>query len=162
MKKLLLASIVFLLSLASFGASVTLSNGAACEYSGVAIGRLGNIVVTCSGAVTAAPQPPAPTPPPPATPPGKYAAEGMWLYAQRQLRTGILGYGASASGYFVTPSGNTKVPELGISGAYLKVYLDGAEVVDGPLPAAAVPGPHQLKVVGNHEGGTAEGTVTLY
>lgn len=155
MKKLLLA-LFLAIAAPAFGASVTLSNGAACEYSGVAIGRLGNIVVTC--VATATPTDPTPVPQPPAAPPGKYAGSGVWLYQNRQIRTGSLQAGDEREAPFTIPSGYAGSAEIGISGLNLKVFIDGIEYADG-APVPSLPGPHVLKI---RAVGSAEGTITLY
>lgn len=153
MKKHLLASLVFLTSLASFGASVTLSTGAACEYSGVAIGRLGNIIVTCGA--TATPTAPTPTPAPPGGAMGgggSYPGPNLWL--SHRLSTGDLPDGGSVEGGFTVPQGWTGTLEVPISGAYLHVYIDGVEYL-GPMNV--LPGPHNVKV--KAQGHSANGSV---
>lgn len=53
--------------------TVTLSTGASCEYTGIQVGKLGNVIVTCSGTPPLTPAPtnpptPAPQPAPAPTP----------------------------------------------------------------------------------------------
>lgn len=156
MKKFLFASLVFFASLASFGAAtVTLTNGGGCEYSVISLLPTGAVTVACSGPATS--PTPTPTPAPPATPPGNYPGDGMWLYQNRQMRTGILQAGDEREARFTVPSGYSGTAEIGISGQNLKVFVDGIEYADGPVPSP--PGPHVLKV---RAVGSAEGTITLY
>jgi hypothetical protein len=123
---------------------------------------LNGVIYDCVPRVIHDPVPTDPVKPPSAfpTPTGgrSFEGSGMWLYENRQLRTGVLQEGQEKQGAFTIPSSYTGIPEIGISGSNLKAFVDGVDSPDGPI--TNTPGPHTIVV--RAVNGSAEGTVTLY
>lgn len=166
MKKLLLASLIFLASLASFGAAtVTLTNGGGCEYSVISILPTGAVTVACTGPVTVTPTTPVPQPPAPtgggggAFPTGgSYPGPDMWVYLNRRANTGErLEAGQVVTRGFTVPAQDVgKTIEVGISGANLQVFIDGSQYLG---PRSATLGNHLIEIKAT---ATASGSVDLY
>lgn len=163
MKKLLLASLIFLASLASFGAAtVTLTNGGGCEYSVISILPTGAVTVACTGPVTVTPTTPVPQPPAPtgggAFPTGgSYPGPNMWVYPNVRASTGDLAAGQVVTRGFTVPAQDVgKTIEVGISGANLQVFIDGSQYLG---PRSATLGNHLIEIKAT---ATANGSVDLY
>lgn len=162
MKKLLLASLVFLASLASFGAAtVTLTNGGGCEYSVISLLPTGAVTVACTGPVVAPPPTPIPIPSGGgggAFPSGgSYPGPDMWVYPNVRASTGDLAAGQVVTRGFTVPAKDVgKTIEVGISGANLKVFVDGTEYLG---PRSAILGNHLVEIKAT---AAANGSIDLY
>lgn len=103
------------------------------------------------------PNPTDPVPVPPYTPPTGYEGPDMWNYATRVLHTGEMKPGDVRKAHYVVPQAFIGWAEVNISGLNLKVFVDGADSPDGPIPNGR--GPHAIEV--HCVNGTADGTVTV-
>lgn len=162
MKKILLA--LLLLASPAFGASITLSNGASCDYSVITSLPTGNVSVVCAGPIIVPPPNPFPIPSGGggggggAFPSGgSYPGPDMWVQAYERTNTGDMVAGQVISrGFTVPPQDVGKTVEVGISGQNLKVFIDGTEYV-GPFIATL--GNHSFEIRAT---ATASGSTDLY
>lgn len=180
MKKLFLALLIAAVGPAAIAATVTLSTGASCNYTGIAFAGNGSATVQCVDVGTVVVVPPVVTPPPvvvapppvvvpPSTcmvstggmggmVPGPCVAGGLWVQGRNRLSTTRdLRAGDSVESDFTIPPGWRGTVEVGISGANLKVEIDGAEYV-GPRTDLAT-GRHIIRMVAT---ALASGSIDLY
>lgn len=157
MKKLFATLLLLVFAAPAFGASVTLSSGASCEYSSITIAAGGSASVTCAdGPIVVPPVVVPPVVVPPVVTP-TYVAAGLWIQAESRKATGTMSAGQEKAYPFTVPSGFAGVMEVGISGLNLKVFIDGVETAGDEM--LIKPGPHTLTV---RAVGSADGSIGLY
>jgi hypothetical protein len=163
MKKLL---VLLLLPLSALAASITLSTGAACDYTGITFNAGGSATVQCVNVATVVVVPPVVppvvVPPPVVTPPTTCSSTAPGAFGGTvtgPCKAGDMTAGQWKEAPFTVPEGWKGYVEVGISGQNLRVFIDGVEFAGGQGTYDMKPGNHVLRVTAV---ATAAGSIDLY